>query len=540
MEKNSPPVIAPINDQFVDEGSTLSFTATATDPDMPGQSLAYSLVEGATPVPNGASINPTTGEFSFTPTELQGGEIYEFNIRVTDNGSPSLYADASITVVVNEVNAWPLLSNIGSDYFVDEGSTLTFTPTVTDPDLPADALTFALIGAPDGASIDPVTGVFTFTPTEDQGPATYFFSVRVTDNGSPNLSDEVGISVTVTEPVNFPPVSTISGPEFGVRGQPLKYLLTAEDSEPANMDAGFRFTIDWGDGTPIQEIDATPGNGAGVSVEHAFPDEGDFKVHVTAIDQDGLAGEAAAHSVAVVRAAIQEDPLHTGELMLVVGGSPSDDVINLRRGARQKDVVVRIDGVKEGVYQPTSRVVVYGGDGNDRVTMVSGVKLPAWLDGGIGDDDLTGGGGPAVILGGEGDDVVSGRGARDLLIGGLGTDLIEGRGGDDLLISGTTTYDGDEQALSAIQAEWLSSRTYESRLANLRGDTTNADFASRLNGEIYLLSEGDITNTSVFDDAAVDFLRGKLGRDVFFGNLDVGVLDSIVQPATNELRIDVD
>ncbi|MCC7018063.1 MAG: putative Ig domain-containing protein, partial [Rhodospirillales bacterium] len=35
---------------------------------------------------------------------------------------------------------------------------------------PANDLTFSLIGAPLGASIDPDTGVFTWTPTEAQGP----------------------------------------------------------------------------------------------------------------------------------------------------------------------------------------------------------------------------------------------------------------------------------------------------------------------------------------------------------------------------------
>src|SRR5262249_33832702 len=95
-------------------------------------------------------------------------------------------------------NTLPVLGVIG-DQTVDEGSMLSFTATATDPDLPAQALTFSLIGAPDGAAINATTGAFSWTPTEAQGPGTFTFTVRVTDDGSPNLSDEESITVTVNE-----------------------------------------------------------------------------------------------------------------------------------------------------------------------------------------------------------------------------------------------------------------------------------------------------------------------------------------------------
>ena len=69
-----------------------------------------------------------------------------------------------------------------------------FTASATDPDLPANTLAFSLIGAPTGASIDPVTGEFSWTPAESQGPGVYTFTVKVTDNGDPSLSDEQEVS----------------------------------------------------------------------------------------------------------------------------------------------------------------------------------------------------------------------------------------------------------------------------------------------------------------------------------------------------------
>src|SRR5205823_9332376 len=81
----------------INEGSQLSFTATATDPDS-GQTLSYRLDPGAPP---GASINTSSGGFVLTPTEAQGPGTYPVTVRVTDNGSPPLSDAQTFTIVVN-------------------------------------------------------------------------------------------------------------------------------------------------------------------------------------------------------------------------------------------------------------------------------------------------------------------------------------------------------------------------------------------------------------------------------------------------------
>ena len=75
---------------------------------------------------------------------------------------------------------------------------------------PANTLTFSLdAGAPAGASINPVTGVFTWTPTEAQGPGVYPITVRVTDNGQPPKSATRTFTVTVNDVNNAPVVAAI-------------------------------------------------------------------------------------------------------------------------------------------------------------------------------------------------------------------------------------------------------------------------------------------------------------------------------------------
>ena len=225
---NQPPVLDPVGAQSVDELVLLTFTATASDPDV-GDSLLFSLSGG----PAGASIDPNSGVFTWTPTEAQGPGSFTFSVVATDDGIPNLADSESITVTVNEVNVAPVLAAIG-DQTVDEQTLLTFTATATDADFPANGLLFSLVGGPAGASIDPNSGAFTWTPTETQGPGSYTFSVVVTDDGTPNLADSESITVTVNE-VNVAPVLAAIGNQTVDEQTPLTFTASATDADvPAN------------------------------------------------------------------------------------------------------------------------------------------------------------------------------------------------------------------------------------------------------------------------------------------------------------------
>lgn len=90
---NNPPVIATIGDKTDSVGQALSFVVTATDD--PGQTDTFSLVDP----PEGASIDPITGVFNWTPT-IAG--IYPITIRVIDNDAFPLWTEQHITVTVTE------------------------------------------------------------------------------------------------------------------------------------------------------------------------------------------------------------------------------------------------------------------------------------------------------------------------------------------------------------------------------------------------------------------------------------------------------
>jgi hypothetical protein len=87
------------------------------------------------------------------------------------------------------------------------GVTLHIANSSTDADEPAQSLTYRLPVAPDGASINPLSGLIMWRPTVAQADATYRFNVSVTDNGSPSLSATQRFNVTVA-PVAKPQLSS--------------------------------------------------------------------------------------------------------------------------------------------------------------------------------------------------------------------------------------------------------------------------------------------------------------------------------------------
>ncbi len=205
---NERPTLDAIADQIVDEETLLTLTATGSDTEDPPSSLTYSLDAGA---PAGAGIDPSSGQFSWTPDESQGPGVYGVTVRVTDTGG--LSGTTAFDITVDEVNLPPILSPIANQTAA-EGAELTFTAAANDPDVPANTLTFSLdAGGPSGASIDPSTGAFSWTPPLGLAPASVDVTVRVTDGDGLSDSQIVPITVVAWEDIITHRVNA-GGPEL--------------------------------------------------------------------------------------------------------------------------------------------------------------------------------------------------------------------------------------------------------------------------------------------------------------------------------------
>ena len=220
-EFNTAPVLGLIGPQTTDELVQLEFTATATDVDIPAQTLTFSLADGISgSVPLGASIT-SGGDFSWTPSEDQGPGKYTFDVVVSDGVDTD---SETVTVVVNDVNVAPVIDPI-SEYFVYWDEEMSFTATANDADLPVNTLSFSLMGAPSGASITS-GGYFTWTPSSSQ-IGEYSFTVRVEDDGLPPMYDEQEVTIEIGK---HPTQLVYSGDSSGQYSDPATVTATLTDT----------------------------------------------------------------------------------------------------------------------------------------------------------------------------------------------------------------------------------------------------------------------------------------------------------------------
>ena len=177
----------------MNEGALLSFNIGGSDPD--GDSLSFS----AAGLPQGAAFNPSTRSFSWTPDYAQAG-LYNVTFTVSDG---NLSASETVGITVTNVNRPPVLNAIPPQA-VNEGVLLTFSVSGSDPD--GDPLTYGAEGLIGGATFNPATRTFSWTPGYTQS-GQYNVTFTLSDG---NLSVSTAAQITVNN-VNRPPTAN-AGP----------------------------------------------------------------------------------------------------------------------------------------------------------------------------------------------------------------------------------------------------------------------------------------------------------------------------------------
>ncbi len=169
---------------------------TATRDAVSGQMDLYldGMQEGSTKGPTGTRSAPPDLCVGSLQTKVTDGffsgeidDVQLFDRVFSANEVPSL------------MNHPPTLAAI-SDTNLLAGRTLLITNTASDPDSPAQTLTFGLPGAPSGAAINATTGVLTWRPGMSEANTTYPFEVSVADDGVPSNSAVQSFKVTVLPP----------------------------------------------------------------------------------------------------------------------------------------------------------------------------------------------------------------------------------------------------------------------------------------------------------------------------------------------------
>jgi|GEM_PF-1158497 len=451
----------------------------------------------------------------------------DFHLAV---GSPAIDAGTSAFAPAFDLEGNPRPAGAAFDIGAYESGTTDNNPphaepdfASTDEDLPVIIDVLANDSDPDG---DPLQitdfaqgskgvvelnsdGTLTYRPNQDANGEDQF-TYAISDGRGGTATATVSVNI---RPINDPPVPVNDHAETAMN-TPVTLDVLANDSDPdgdsltvigvgpaahgsvvLNTDGTVTYTPEAGYfGTDSFTYDISDGNGGTA--------RGD--VHVSILEPD-----------ATVR--LEDDPWFAGQKALVVRGTSASEKIRFGYRLHKKQVAVFVNHQLRGLFNVSAftRIVAFGGAGDDRISVHPLIPRIAQLDGGAGDDRLTGGSLNDVMLGGEGNDVLDGRLGRDLLIGGPGADRLTGGprfafpDDSDLLIAGCTIHDENSESLRLIWSEWTSTRPYVQRVQNL---TTGAGGLPALN------------SSTVFDDAERDVLVGGASLDWFFAELGKDVL----------------
>jgi hypothetical protein len=219
---NRPPVIQSIADQTIDENQDFNLQILFSDPDKEDEGKLQLV---AANLPAGAVFNDKSGQLTWKPTYDQAGVYSNITMTVTDLAG--LTDQKSFTITVNNVNRPPVIKPLAKAT-VAENTPFTITAEASDPDQEdTGKLKFSCDNLPGGSTLDPSTGVFSWTPDFTQA-GEYQLNIKVTDSG--NLSAGVTLPITVTNVNRKPVVQSVENKTVDENSN-LTFTISASDED---------------------------------------------------------------------------------------------------------------------------------------------------------------------------------------------------------------------------------------------------------------------------------------------------------------------
>jgi hypothetical protein len=177
----------------------------------------------------------------------------------------------------------PVPATIGTQ-FVQEGNTLTVQAQATDSN-PGSTVLYSLSpNSPAGAMIDPVSGLFVWTPPILEQVTS--ITIRATDSANPGLTAATTFTVWVFD---VPPTIQAGGNTTIEQGTLL--FRTGQFSAP-NPDT-WTATVDYGDGSGDHSLALNPDHSFGL--DHTYSAPGTYTVTIVIDDSQGGQGQANFH-----------------------------------------------------------------------------------------------------------------------------------------------------------------------------------------------------------------------------------------------------
>ena len=265
-------------------GETFVAQVEAWDPN--GDPLVYALEPGH---PVGMEVDPQSGRITWTPSEgdvtPDGGSPYEYTVTVTDGNTPPVaVGPVPLAVVTRWHNHAPqILDGIAEERASDD------QPLVYQfeaEDLDNDPLAWVLLDAPATASIDPLTGRFTWRPAQDEFGVDQPVTVQVADPYG-GLDQETFI-LRATEsytPGNAAPRIVSDPPQPGEAGSDYTYVVRAEEPDGERVIFSLQ-----GEAAGRSDVTLVPLDDTSALLTWSAAPSGTFDFRVLATDERGLSG----------------------------------------------------------------------------------------------------------------------------------------------------------------------------------------------------------------------------------------------------------
>jgi hypothetical protein len=350
-------------------------------------------------------------------------------------------------------------------------------------------------------------------------PGEYFIYAMIEDGVNPPQIVYATESVSVGSPG-----IVVNGPSSGVPGQPLEFVVLVDSQRPLTYE------FDWNGDGMTDEVQTVAGGQ--LDIVHAFDLPGSIDIGVTVVEPASGAASFVSKPIEISQVQLQGQDL-------LIGGNRDGNriVVSL---ANDGGVSVRLDQLFLGTFAVSQRILVFGHEGDDFITVSGNFANSVEFHGGPGNDYLSGGRGDDHLLGGPGDDRLLGGDGNNFLDGGEGNDRLFGRGGNDILLGGP----GDDQLLGGDGNNLLDAGEGDDRLAGGRDDDIllggwgNDNLAGFDGNDLLAGGDGDDDlfghggNDVILGGEGRDWLRGERGDDLLIARLTVHDRSSATDIAT--------
>ena len=243
------------------DGTELGAVA-ATDADAGTTFQSWNITGGNTD--NDFAIDPASGVLSVASgasLDFETKPSYTLQLTVQDDDGTNTSAAAEVTISIADVNEAPTITSADAISVDENEAGVIYTIAIEDEDA-SDSHTYALAGGTDQAlfSLSGAELSFIAAPDYETPPASgdnvYEVQLRATDSGSPSLSTDLSLSITVADVNEAPTITntntavstaedTVNNPsafEYAIaatdpEGEALSYALGGADATDFDVDS---------------------------------------------------------------------------------------------------------------------------------------------------------------------------------------------------------------------------------------------------------------------------------------------------------------